>query len=66
MPLNPGKILDLLPIKPPSAKRFIYIPPKQMALNIILLKSSFPKGTELHQFNAKFASKLRYFNNMPI
>ena len=64
MPSNPGKMLDRLPTKPPPAKRFKYTPPEQMALNYALLESSSLDGTELHQFNAKFASELRYINNM--
>ena len=66
MPSSPGKVLNRLSTKPPPIKRFKYTPSKQMALNHILLESSFPKGTELYQFNAKFASKLRYINNILI
>ena len=66
MPSNPGKMLDRLPTKSPPAKRFTHTSLKQMALNYALLESSPPEGTELHQFNSKFASELRYINNMPM
>ena len=61
---NPEKMLDRLSTKPPPAKRLIYTLLKQMALNYALLESSFPKDTEFYYFNAKFASKLRYINNI--
>ena len=59
-------MLDRLSTKSSPAKRLIYTPLKQMALNYALLESSPLEGKELHQFNIKFASKLRYINNMPI
>ena len=66
MPSSPGKVLDRLPTKPPPAKHFTYTLPKPMALNYTLLENSFPKVTEFHQFNAKFALELRYINNILI
>ena len=35
-----------------------------MGLYDTLLKSLSPEGIELHQFNVKFTSALRYINNM--
>ena len=59
-------MLDRLFIKSPPAKRFKYIILKQMALNYILLESSFPEGIKFYQFNVKFMSELRYINNILI
>ena len=64
--LSPGKVLDRLSTKPPPVKRFKYTLLEQMALNYTLLESLSPEGTELHLFNAKFVSELRYINNILI
>ena len=52
-------------MKPPPTKRLKYTLLKQTTLNYALLENSPPKGTKFNQFNAKFASELRYINNMP-
>ena len=66
MSLNPGKMLNRLFTKPPPTKRLKHTLLKQIALNYILLESSFPKDTKLYQFNAKFASELHYINDILI
>ena len=57
-------MLDRLFTIQPPIERFKHVPPEQMTLNYILLESSSLKGTEFHQFNAKFALKLRYINDI--
>ena len=61
MPNNLFKILDRLPIEPPAPQRPIYIPPDQIAFNLLLLYNSPFNGIELHILNAQFVASLRKY-----
>ena len=59
VPSNPSKVLDRLPTEPPAPQRPTHTPPDQVALNLSLLRSSPPDGTELQISNAQFVASLR-------
>lgn len=59
MPFNPSRVLDLLPSQPAPPQRPSYTPPDQTPLDLSLLTSSPPDGTELHQSNARLIASLR-------
>ena len=58
VPSNPKKVLDRLSTKPPPAKCPTHTPPDQIALNLALLKSSPPSGSELRNSNVAFNAVL--------
>ena len=64
IPFNPSKVLKNLPSQPPLPQRPIYTPTDQSVLDLTLLKSSPPDGTELHESNIQFTALLRQHSDV--
>jgi len=65
LPLSPISVLDKLPSRVTAAASPPHTPPQQADLDLSLLSSSPPNGTELREANALFNSTIRALQDAP-
>jgi hypothetical protein len=65
MPLSPISVLDKLPILPGPAAPPPHTPPQQIDLDLSLLQSSPPDGTELRQANTLLNATIQASHDVP-
>ena len=64
-PLSPITVLDKLPVNPSSTASPPHTPPQQTDLDLSLLESSPPDGTELRQANALLNTAIKACRDLP-
>ena len=64
-PLSPILVLDKLPTTPTPQPLLLQTPGQSSSLDLSLLHSSPPEGTELRQANALFNAQIRDVNGVP-